>query len=63
MKNKQDGLFFEPIFMDAAETAKFWEEMEGDVTRIYKGLGKLEGPTFPSMTLPRPPGSLTVFID
>ena len=41
MKAKLDSLFFEPIYMDAAETAKFWEEMEGDTIRIFKELGKL----------------------
>jgi tripartite-type tricarboxylate transporter receptor subunit TctC len=41
MQKKLDGLFFEPVFMDATETAKFWEEMEGDITKIFKDMGKL----------------------
>jgi len=41
MKAKVDALFFEPIYLDAAETAKFWEEIEGDTIRIFKELGRL----------------------
>ena len=41
MKAKLDALFFEPMYMDAGETARFWEEMEGDTIRIFKELGKL----------------------
>lgn len=41
MQKKLDALFFEPSFMDAAETAKFWEEMESDTIKIFKEMGKL----------------------
>jgi tripartite-type tricarboxylate transporter receptor subunit TctC len=42
MKAKMDALYFEPSYMDPAETAAFWAKMETDLAKVFKELSSAQ---------------------